>query len=46
MTQYWVVGAWWGGVDDRTELFVEKGYDVMGDKSFNIIRPATACELD
>ncbi len=26
MTQYSLVGAWWGGVDDRTELFIKKGY--------------------
>jgi hypothetical protein len=26
MTRYWLVGAWWGGVDDRTELFVKNGY--------------------
>jgi hypothetical protein len=26
MAQYWVVGAWWGGVDDHTELFIKNGY--------------------
>ena len=29
-TQYWVVGAMWGGQDDQSEKFVRRGYWYLG----------------
>jgi hypothetical protein len=30
MPQYWVVGAMWGGHDDQFDLFIQKGYWLLG----------------
>lgn len=30
MSQYWVVGAMWGGQDDQSEVFVRRGYWFLG----------------
>lgn len=30
MTQYWVVGAMWGGQDDQSEKFIRRGYWFLG----------------
>mgnify|MGYP005751336229 CR=1 FL=1 len=30
MTNYWVVGASWGGVDHQDKRFVEQGYWILG----------------
>ena len=30
MTKYWVVGASWGGVDHRDQLFIEQGMWMLG----------------
>ncbi|MFV1976488.1 MAG: hypothetical protein ACC651_12130 [Candidatus Scalindua sp.] len=30
MTQYWVVGASWGGVEHQDKKFVEQGYWMLG----------------
>ncbi len=30
MSQYWVVGAMWGGCDDQSEIFIRRGYWFLG----------------
>ena len=30
MTNYWVVGAMWGGHDDQSEVFIRRGYWFLG----------------
>lgn len=30
MSQYWVVGAMWGGTDDQIEVFIRRGYWQLG----------------
>lgn len=30
MANYWVVGAMWGGHDDQTDLFLRRGYWLLG----------------
>jgi hypothetical protein len=30
MPNYWVVGAMWGGHDDRLETFIRRGYWCLG----------------
>jgi len=30
MTQYWVVGAMWGGYDDQSDVFLRRGYWFLG----------------
>jgi len=29
-TQYWVVGAMWGGHDDQSDVFIRRGYWFLG----------------
>ena len=30
MTQYWMVGAMWGGHEDQSEVFIRRGYWFLG----------------
>lgn len=30
MSQYWIVGAMWGGHDDQSEIFIRRGYWFLG----------------
>jgi hypothetical protein len=30
MSDYWVVGAMWGGHDDQSEVFIRRGYWLLG----------------
>ncbi|NPA28907.1 MAG: glycyl-tRNA synthetase subunit alpha [Epsilonproteobacteria bacterium] len=35
-TQYWLVGAMWGGQDDALSMFLKRGYWYCWDKNWNI----------